>query len=454
MAELALIPVSDLLLDVKNPRFKSPPPTQQEAALILARDRPEELLRQAADIAKRGLDPTQALAVVPTSDQRKRYVVAEGNRRLLAVRALETPPLVQPALSTSASRRLATLAGLYEQHPITRIQCAIFDSDDDPGLIHWIHLRHTGQNQGIGLVPWGSEEQDRFRERHAGTRSPARQLLEFAETRGKLSEEARESKQGILTTVERLVETTDVRDRLGIDLRNGQLVSLYPEKDLLPVVSRIVEDLKLSRVRVKDLYYVDDRRKYLDTLPKELFPKPARKLKTAVLLDDLTSGVAKPRPVAAARGRKKAASAWKTKQQTAVIPAGSALSINPPRINQVYNELLTLDAQRYPNACAVLLRVFVEMSVDWYATERQLNASGEILGKRLRVVGEDLLKRGLIPKKLKSAIDTLASSKHTLGPTLATFHQYVHNEYVFPRPDDLFSAWREIEPWMTKIWAP
>jgi hypothetical protein len=440
------IPVSDLLLDVKNPRLQGDSLTQQAAALELATQEGDHLVALADDIVESGLDPSNALLVVPTHDQRKRYVVQEGNRRVLALRALETPSLVSPALSNGASRRLTQLAARYEKNPVSWVRCVLFDDPDDPELLHWIHLRHTGLNQGAGLHSWGSIEQDRFRERHAGGRSPARQLIEFVEKRGELSAEAEESSRRILTNVERLVETTAVRESLGIDIVDGQLVALYPAEEIVKGLTRVVDDLKTGRVTVPKLYHAADRRKYVGEFPRSARPRKSRRLAEPVVIDDLAAGRRRPRAVTL-KPRRKAPHV----SRTTVIPKGTQLDVTHPRINAVYNELLNLNGEQFPNACSVLLRVFVEMSVDHYLTTRELSTT-DTFAKRLRSAGSDLEKQGLIPHKLKTAIDTLANSKNTLGPTLHTLHQYVHNEYVFPKPSELYSTWDEIEPWVTQLW--
>ncbi len=448
MADVVEIPVSDLLLDSSNPRLSGTPTNQQETALELAAQQGEALVRLAADIVTKGLDPTNALAVVATGDQRKRYVVMEGNRRVLALRALETPSLVSPVLLPAANRRLTELAAKYENNPINRVRCVLFDSPDDPELLHWIELRHTGENQGVGLVTWGSVEKDRFRERQTGTRSPALQLIEFVEKAGTLSDEAKGSTRRILTNVERLVETTSVRDKLGIDLIQGQLVALYPATQVLKGLTRVVEDLKTGKVTVPNLYHAADRRRYIDSFSRAQLPKKSTRLTKPVMLDDLASGTSTPRPITPKAKRVK-----RHPPRTTVIPKGTQLDVTHPRINRVFNELLSLSAETYPNACSVLLRVFVELSVDHYLTSRHL-PTGDTFAKRLRAMGNDLETRDLIPKKLRTAIDTLASSKTTLGPTLHTLHQYVHNEYVFPKSGDLYSTWDEIDPWVAKLWPP
>jgi hypothetical protein len=122
----------------------------------------------------------------------------------------------------------------------------------------------------------------------------------------------------------------------------------------------------------------------------------------------------------------------------------------------VYNELLSLNAEQYPNACSVMLRVFIELSTDHYISARNLIPDAKLrntpLGKKLKTAATDLHKRNAIPVKLLRAIETAASSKTVLGPSLVTLHQYVHNEYVFPKTSDLYSTWDELEPFVAELW--
>ncbi|MDQ5821523.1 MAG: hypothetical protein M3540_08790 [Actinomycetota bacterium] len=448
MPEIVEIPISDLLLSSENPRLSGASSNLQETALELAQKQPEGTIKLAEDIVSNGLDPTALPAVVATSDRRKRYRVLEGNRRILALRALETPALISPVLSPALGRRLNELSAKYESDPLYTVTCTLFATEDE--ALHWIELRHTGMNQGVGLVEWGSDEKARFRERHAGKRNPSRQFIEFVEGAGELSDAARASNRKILTNVERLIETTYVREKLGIDVAQGELVGLFPAKELAKGMTRVVEDLKTGKITVPQLYHAHDRRKYIDSLPSAALPKKSTRLDSPALLDDLASGATEPRPVPKRKPRPR------TPTRTTVIPKTAQMDVALPRINRVYNELLSLNAEQYPNACSVMLRVFIELSVDHYISDRQLmtetNLRNTPLGKRLKLVAEDLHKRSLIPMKLRRAVETAASSKTVLGPSLVTLHQYVHNEYVFPKSADLYASWDELEPFVAQLW--
>lgn len=89
MPEYVSVPVSSLLLDSRNPRLPDEGASQQATAVALVEQHgATALLKLADDIVEFGLDPLSLTAVVPTGDTRKRYTVLEGNRRLLAIKAL------------------------------------------------------------------------------------------------------------------------------------------------------------------------------------------------------------------------------------------------------------------------------------------------------------------------------------------------------------------------------
>jgi hypothetical protein len=451
MHEQANIPLVDLLLDPENPRLAEPQTSQPETALALARQQGDNIMRLAADIVESGLDPTSLTAVAATGDPRKRYKILEGNRRVLALKALETPTLIEPALSAPASRRLRELSRKYEQNPVENVPCVLFESEEEAR--HWIQLRHTGENQGIGLVPWKSEEQDRYHARHAGTRKPAGQVIEFVGKHGNLSEEARTSKQGIITTLERILSTPYARQKLGIDIRNKQVVALYPLEEVARSLTQVVEDLKLGRIGVPQLYHAGDRRVYVESLPTSTLPAKSKKLANPVLLDDLTAGTISPPTAPSARRPRRRVKATRT----SVIPRSANLEIAPPRINRIYNELTSLNAEEHPNACSVLLRVFIELSVDHFIEDAKLMKDQELrkasLQKKMRAVVKSLEDAGRIPAKLARAIEDIADGqRHILAASVYNLHLYVHNQYVYPRSVDLYTTWDALAPFMEKVW--
>src|SRR6202050_238270 len=452
MPEYVPIPVSRLLLDNRNSRLPEEGATQQATALALVDQHgAPALLKLAEDIVKHHLDPMSLTAVVPSGDARKRYTVVEGNRRLMAIKALESPVLVSPRLLPNQSRKLNALSAQYADDPIDDILCVLFKNEEEAG--HWLVLRHTGQNDGSGLVQWDSEMQDRFMHRHEGVREPAGQVIDFVNKLGTLSNEAQASKQKIITSLDRLLATPYFRDKIGIDLENGQIVAYHPKDEVLKALTRVVEDLKTGKVTVPKLYTREDRHAYADGLPQSVLPKRRTRLPEGVLLDDLTSGSKKPRTSGKAKRKAKTA---KTKARTTVIPKDTALNVTHPRINSIYIELTSMDAESYTNACSVLLRVFVELSVDHVIEQNYLMTDQEQrpanLAKKIKATLPYLDGKKLMPLKLKRAMENVANGGLVLAASVPTFHLYVHNQYVFPKPADLYATWDELSPYVEKLW--
>lgn len=451
MAEYVGIALTDLIVDVRNARLKDEQPSEQAALLAVAKQQRKRLLNLAADIVEHGLDPTTLVAVMPTDDQKKRYLVIEGNRRVVALKALETPSLISPTLNNAEKTRLNKLAGRFAQEPISTVACVMFESERD--LEHWVTLRHTGQNEGIGLVPWGAEEQDRFTTRH-GYRSPMGQIIDFVEKYGNLSEEAKRSNKSIITNLKRFINTPTVRDTLGIEMSEGQISSLYPTAEVAKSLTRVVDDLKTARIKVGDIYLEQNRLDYVETLPASDLPDPATRLALSRPLDraddpsdDSMTKEPKtrrrpphgPRPV-----------------RTSLIPKSCRVDIAPPRINNIYNELLELSVDRYPNAASVSLRVFIELSVDHYIDQNKSMSgtanAGTSLAKRLKDVADDLEKKGSVDLQLKRAVHKVADNSYGLSASTVTFNQYVHNRYVYPTASELRTAWDELQPFVEKMW--
>jgi hypothetical protein len=450
MPETVDIPVVDLLFDLTNARLPDDATTQQVAALELARQQQGQLVNLAADIVANGIDPLSLTAVVATGDRRKRYIVMEGNRRLLALRALETPSLVNPVLSPRDARRLATLARRFAEDPLTTVRCVRFDSEDD--ALHWIRLRHTSGHEGAGVVRWGSAEQDRFNARHQGTRRPGGQVLDFLTQQTGVA-----TTEPIITTLDRLLTTPAARRKLGVEIKRGQVLGLFPAEQLTRSLGAVVDDMRTGRITVRDVYGADDRVRYVEErLPTQNLPNPETALAAPVPLGELRGEESS--ATKRARNKKTTKRQAQNPPRTTVIPRDAPLDVTTPRINRVFEELSTLNVEQYTNAASVLLRVFVELSVDHFIEQEKLMDDRTIrqtpLAKRMKATAAHLANQGKIPDRLRTAVERVADggAGSVLAPAVPTMNQYVHNQYVFPRPTELYVAWDELAPFLAQLW--
>lgn len=450
MPKREVVRLADLRLDRGNARLVDDHPDERSAILALAAQQGAKLVRMAADLVEYGLDPMSTASVLRTHGGR--LEVREGNRRILALKALETPSLVTPALKSAETKRLNALAERFAQAPVDRLEVLCFESGEEATLNRWVQLRHTGLNDGIGLAEWGADEKDRFAARH-GKRSPAGQILDFVAAVGddeaKQHAARRSGRGGIISSVKRLIGTPAVRERLGITIKGGVVLSEYPSDEVAPGLMKLVADLATETIKVKDIYEVKDRVRYARGLPSALLPTKTRKLSDPIPLPDLPSKEPSGRPTTAK------ASKWQrpSRPRNYLIPKSCALAIAAPRTRKVVEELRKLDLEAFPNATSVLFRVFIELSVDHYLNQHAATgaAPDDVLAKKVRVVAAHLEGAGVIAKGVLRTITGVASSRGgTIG--LVTFHQYVHSQNAFPKADHLRDSWDEMQPFIEGIW--
>jgi hypothetical protein len=453
MAQRTDIPVSELLLDQKNARLGDEQDTQQATVNALAKQQGRRLLRLAESIIARKLDPAQLFSVVRTGDKKPRYVVLEGNRRTLALKALETPTIVQAAMAPTEFKKLLALSEKFQKDPIESVYCVLYEPGEEPTATEFVMGRHGGAQDGVGLVEWDSDEKDRFRARHGGSsvRNYSGQVIDFlSEIDG-----ASDSKTKIATNVGRLMGSLGVREALGLTVVDKQLVSSYPKDEIAKTLRKIADDLRSKRITVPDIYDDRLRQKYISTFTTDEMPDPATKLAAPMVLTDLPKGGAAPTAPTTTPTAPKTKP--KKKAQRASVAASDA-KINPsaPRTNAVYQELVTLDADRYPNAASVLFRVFVELSIDDYVYRHELMTQDAVLNtplaKRLKAVNDHLFQAGAVPKGLHAVVQLVANNQHGLAASMVTFNQYVHNSYAFPKPSELRTSWDELQPFLEAVW--
>jgi hypothetical protein len=261
----------------------------------------------------------------------------------------------------------------------------------------------------------------------------------------------------------------DVRALLGISNEAGRL-SLVDGVN--PYLLAVLHDLVVEGISVGKIYSKDDRRKYIEELRARVDQQlqPDNPVDTSTYgtpgSDDASpenrssppsdgtgsgAGVGEnPPPPASSTptGRR----SYPVNRRT-LIPQHHRLSISHPRIVKIFTELKSLDIETYPNACAVLFRVFVELSADCYIAKNSLSGINvdSKLGKKLEAIITDFEGKSIMTAhELRSAKQMSSSSTQT--NSVKTFHTYVHNMDVTPSSADLKSAWDDLWTFTENIW--
>ncbi len=194
------IELDKLLVNPENYRFETVK-DQQEAMLIMLRLQKDKILKLARDVAQRGLNPTRRL-VVKEADGGK-YVILEGNRRITALKLMSNPAEMSGDYPFRGV--FEELHAKYKDTLPTAVECVVYPADQQDIADSWVLLEHTGENQGVGTVPWNSVQKQRFELRHKQKLSSALQVFELLEANGV-------DTSGILATnLERLLTTPQVR---------------------------------------------------------------------------------------------------------------------------------------------------------------------------------------------------------------------------------------------------
>ena len=442
-----------LLLDPKNPRLDHVEEQQLEALHHLWARMPAKLLGLAKHIADNGLDPTARLLVTEAPGSNRAYVVLEGNRRIAALRALANPSAVRDQLNSSQWRRLEELSRQYTRTPVNHIPCAVFPTREEAE--RWIELRHTPDPSGAGVLMWGAQEKARFKDRQ-GVPEVAVQVVDLVRQYGTLDASARQALAGrYITTLRRLLNDPQVRKTLGVGRDGeGRLQVQYPIQQSLPALCQVVSDFATGQKDVRDVYYKADRASYIHSLkalpdPKKRLTKPVAASAAAAAAvaagTPMPSGTRGPRVVGAPGPRKR------------LLPSGLRLRIPDRRIAAIARELSEMRTDEFPNAVAVLLRVFLELSVDHFILKRNLmphaawtNAG---LDNKMRSVVAHMSTANLLTRhELQPVRRALQKDKHMLGGSLESLHAYVHNSKFTPQGQQLIAAWNDLQALFVAIW--
>jgi hypothetical protein len=401
----------------------------------------------AQHLANNGTNPASLLIVIPVPEKKNEYFVLDGNRRLSSVRLLERPELGADTLDAATSRKIVNLSLKYKASPIKELECVVFNDREqaDP----WIELIHRGESQGAGLVEWDGQVAARYDKRKGiGERGAlaALQILDIVKDHKVLSERTREKIENgkfPITNLTRLINTPYVRKKIGLEIKSNSIKSLgeKTEKSL----AQIVDDFGAQYKTVSDIKRLDQRIEYVDKL---FDPRP--KTKVDAEIKNKTSS-----PSGKTDGIKKKAPKEQKPRQT-IIPKDFLADVTQTRINKIFVELKKLNADEFPNACAVMFRVFLELSLDHYLEETLNWSEPQIenskLAQKLNAVATDFENNEIMSSRQLAPVRKAAGGQTLLVASIKTLHSYVHNKHFSPIPSELKTAWDDMSIFVSKLW--
>jgi len=465
------VKIADLLLNPNNPRF-NPVKYQTETILSMIDDQGEKLVVLAEHIIKYGLNPTDVILVCPYE---KQWLVLEGNRRVTALKLINEPDLIPDELS-KLKKEFQRLNGVVDNSLLDSIPCVVA-KDAEQGK-EWIRLKHTGENEGAGTVRWDGQQTSRFNSQTSGTVDA--RIIFLDELRGlkEIPEEYKERFHLIKkTNFDRLTKDPDVRELLGIGASDNKL---FLVDGVNAYLLEVLYDLIFADLSVGKIYSKEDRKEYLLSIAKRVEDKGSDKrtdVESGSKRTDSESSTSDARsdkdgksgaggtPSREDRGEQGAETSTPTGRdgsfkgksypinRKTLVPQHHKLTITHARITRIFNELKALDVETYPNAVAVLMRVFIELSTDCYISTHALtnvNVDSKFRQKIEAVAGDLETKKILTKHELRAARQMASGNME--NSSIKTFHAYVHNKDLTPSATDLKTAWDDLWLFIEGMW--
>ncbi len=442
-----LIRVTDLQLDTANYRTGKQD-DQREAIHALIDEQKIKLVHLAQDIIENGLSPLEKVLVAPVLGEKNRYVVIEGNRRVAALKLVTQPDLAADTTWHNAFKRLhRMLPGQVR----STIRCAVATSKEEAFI--WIQRRHDTGLKGAGLESWSTIAQYRANAAR-GRSAPEFDILEFMLAHGDLDSDVGERIMGQdfpITNLKRLVDSAYVSGQLELDRGESYLTTTASKRWVLNTLREIVtaisrEEFNGSRFSVKDIYNAADQKKFFNRVVAK-FPKPKARVRRWAVNADTKVGSSE-------RGvlRKKKPNRPKTERKK-LVPGNS--TVRPPsgRANDILHELRKLDVEKFRNAVSILIRVFLEFSIEAYLARRAVTGVGaqDKLSSKLLKIADHMEVNSIMGKKELLAVRKAGSDPNSLFSTM-TLNAYVHNSAFYPSASELKTTWDNLEPFIERLW--
>lgn len=378
-----IIKVSELFLDESNPRFPGVK-NQRDAIEAMLQEQGDKIANLASDIYSNGLNPSTRLIVFK---EKKRFTDGDGNRRLTALKILETPSLADshPRIKKRIKQTLATKGSIP-----TEVACVVFSQRKQARL--WIENNHDGEQEGRGLVRWNAEQRDRFR----GKPSIGLAALDELTASNDINDDDRSRINK--TTLDRLLEYKDSKTVLSIS-REGERF-IFGDKEKLKRAVLGLRDQKVDRV-----YTAAKGKSYLS---------------------EVLSDSDKDNDADEEKGSGKGGTRSRRTKGQGLAPFGGSLSLKTGAVNNLYRDIESLfyyfarNRQSFTESFIVIFRMALRVLAETAAKE-----GSKDLQKYLRD-GFDSAKK-MLDKNTKTTIANQGITKETIVQLFQTGAHDYHN---------------------------
>lgn len=463
------IPICDLVIDGKNPRF-FPVDNEAEAIMAMLVDQgrttgTNKIVELAKDIAENGLNPSEEIVVMPLEGGK--YLVREGNRRTTAMKLSLHPELIPEDFGA-----LEQVFSSY-QEAMKKVEPRCYITDDEEEILRIIEVRHSGAQSGVGVIRWNTEQNSRFKQMRAGRPDKLIALIDqLSHQFTQRSDPYRDLAKIPKTNLGRYLSTPAVREDLRVVLEDGVYVYKGGVDAFLAFTLQ-----ELAKRRVSEFYYSDQR--------VEMSKKILQEYKAiagddsvylsegqgnffgddnAGNLDDRDSsdygstnnGEENGSNMPPGRsvdgfsgkdiGKEKGGPApvGYPDNRVTVIPRNHAMhTMNEARIAAVHKELKNLNAEEFPNAASLMLRTLIQLCVDKYLVDTEdEKAYDKKLSARIDAACRSLVASKKLNNNDVDVLRKMASNNDSFEITVSSLNASAHSpSWVAPKLKELKSLW-------------
>lgn len=447
--EYKSIKLTNLLVNLENYRFK-PVSSQVDAIEKMIADQGDKLYHLANDIIDHGLNPCDLIAVSPSSVTNC-YTVLEGNRRISALKILNNPMLIGEK-NRKLQKNFLKLKEENKDKLIKAVDCRIFLNPTDADL--WIKRKHATGLNGIGTEAWSPQQRQRFEAHTGGKTSAVLQVLEFVKSSDSVSDTLKSQLGDInITNFSRLLADPYVRNKLGLTEEKGIVSSIVDPDEISKGLSTVIQSILKPDFAVNQIYLKAQRKSFIDSFNENEMPDFEKNTSSSWRLETFVESIGNEKMAPNKNDIKIKASAAKT----ALISQDIHLKIpsSDIKINNIYKELQHLPVKKYPNAVAVMIRVFLELSINAYILAHDdLHKNVESghkdkLGQKVQAVITHLGDK--LSRDQQKCISNEMSDKTSIC-SIESLNAYIHNELLSPKADNLYLGWSHIQPLIETLW--
>lgn len=458
-----LISVTSLHLDDKNPRLGREFTASAPREIIQYLFDNDKAFEVAESIADRGFFPNEPLLAIQEND---RYIVIEGNRRLAALKALKEPGLLNSNFQAKVERLVRRISDIKD---LAKVPVTIAPSR------RATDRQIAGRHIGTPVLAWRAENRASFileKLEEGYDNDELSTLLGFSATDIQNARQTRsipdmarsidlpeevKAKLGnpkIFTTIARVFNSTVGRQYLMIEPdANHGIKGTTTKHEFVKGFTRLVTDLALNKQTSRTLNTIEDMESYFKSWKPDELPQ---KKHGSFVPSDIIKGKS-----TASKGRSLPTQPKPKKgkiESLTVLPRDFKVKYGNDRLSDIRNELTRLKRDDFPNAGAVLLRVFLELTViDYFnRTGDYSNIIQKLKAQNIQLPhGVPTMKQivkeviGVAKKHLSQAdankVEKALKYDKAAPFTISDMHGFVHTTDI-PSQRDILQFWSRLEP--------